>query len=102
MTVVLTTGIAGALLRMSEDPPPLSGMQSDSVGRSLIAVLKRDPRRFSEVTGKLLGRQLPAPLRSYMWMDVLLKAERQRLPKGWVCLPCLGYFEKVLSSNYSK
>ena len=74
--------VVGALLRMSEDPPPLSGMQSDSVGRSIIALLKRDPRRFPEVAGRLLGRQLPDSLRRYVWMDVLLKAERQRLPDG--------------------
>ena len=69
-------------MEMSEDPPPLSGMQSDSLGRSLIAILKRDPRRYAEVSAGLLGRQLPEPLRNYIWLDVLFKAERKRMPDG--------------------
>lgn len=69
----------GALFGTSEDPPVFSGMQSNSLGRSLAAILKRDPRRFGEVAAKLNGRQLPASLRTYIWMDLLLKHEREKL-----------------------
>ena len=44
--------------------------------------LKHDPCRYAEVAAGLLGRQLPEPLRNYMWLDVLFKAERKRMPDG--------------------
>ena len=59
-------------------------MQSNTLGRSLIAILKRDPRRFPEVAAKLRGRQLPGLLRNYIWMDVLLKREREKLNDMYV------------------
>ena len=64
-----------------EDQPPLWGYQSESLGRSLIAILKQDPRRFSEVAWRLHGRQLPGSLRMYIWLDVLLLANRAS-PQG--------------------
>ncbi len=70
------------LLGFRETAPPLSGLQSDSLGRSLVALLKRDPRRFTEVAARLAGRQLPEGLRAYMWTDVLLREERIQLSEG--------------------
>lgn len=55
------------------------GLQSNSIGRSVMAVLKRDPRRLSHLMRELHGRQLPGSLRSYVWLDVLMKSDRDRL-----------------------
>ena len=71
--------VSGALFGTSADPPVFWGMQSNTLGRSVMAILKRDPRRFGEVAAKLRGRQLPGVLRTYIWMDVLLKRERDKL-----------------------
>ena len=67
------------------DPPPLWGPQSDEIGKSVLAILQRDPRKFDHVAGRLHGRQLPGSLRSYMWSDVLFKAERKRMKEVYVC-----------------
>ena len=65
--------------KVEGDPPPLWGPQSDEIGKSILAVLQKDPRKFDHVAGRLHGRQLPGSLRSYMWSDVLFKAERKRM-----------------------
>lgn len=61
------------------DPPPLWGSQSDTIGNAIVSLLQRDPRKFEVVAGRLHGRQLPGTLRSYMWADVLFKAERKKM-----------------------
>ena len=62
-------------------------MQSNSVGRSIVSILKRDPRRYGEVASRLHGRQLPSTLRMYLWLDMLLRQERERLREG--CVTCV-------------
>ncbi|CAC5371615.1 unnamed protein product [Mytilus coruscus] len=80
--------------RVDGDPPPLWGPQSDAIGRSILAVLERDPRKFDHVARSLHGRQLPGALRSFMWSDVLFKEERKRLHEGNV--------EKVVRERFAK
>ena len=70
---------AGAEHGLEDDPPAFWGLQSNTLGRSVLHVLQRDPRRFAEVTARLHARQLPASLRVYIWMDVLLRQERHKL-----------------------
>ena len=71
--------LKGSAIGATEDPPVFWGMQSNSLGRSVIAMLKRDPRRFTTVSRALHGRQLPGSLRAYLWLDVLLKEDRKKL-----------------------
>ncbi|KAL5015854.1 hypothetical protein ScPMuIL_005443 [Solemya velum] len=65
--------------QVAGDPPPLWGPQSDIVGKSVLAILQRDSRKFEMVVGRLHGRQLPGSLRAYIWSEVLLKAERKKM-----------------------
>ncbi|XP_013392664.1 uncharacterized protein LOC106160570 [Lingula anatina] len=74
-----TSNIKANLHKVSGEPPTFWGPQSDLMGTALIATLKRDPRRFEEVSRRLHGRQLPGGLRCYMWIDVLFRAERQKM-----------------------
>ncbi|XP_019641118.1 PREDICTED: uncharacterized protein LOC109482733 isoform X6 [Branchiostoma belcheri] len=60
-------------------PPQSWGPASDSLGRHVVAILKRDPRRLQEVCSRLLGKQLPGTLRMYVWTDVLMKEERRKI-----------------------
>lgn len=76
------------------DPPPLWGAQSDEIGKSILAILQKDPRKFDHVAGRLHGRQLPGSLRAYMWSDVLFKEERKRLKEVVV--------EKVVRERFAK
>ncbi len=62
--------------------PELWGMESDSLGRSIMAILHSDPRRFTQVAAHLHGKQLPGMLRTYIWLDVLLRKDRQRIKEG--------------------
>lgn len=64
---------------VSSDPPPLWGPQSEIMGSAVVSLLQRDPRKFEVVVGRLHGRQLPGTLRTYIWADVLFKAERQKM-----------------------
>ncbi|XP_078598273.1 uncharacterized protein LOC144874220 isoform X4 [Branchiostoma floridae x Branchiostoma japonicum] len=60
-------------------PPQSWGPASDSLGRHVVAILRRDPRRLQEVCSRLLGKQLPGTLRMYVWTDVLMKEERRKI-----------------------
>ncbi|CAH1233847.1 ANK2 [Branchiostoma lanceolatum] len=60
-------------------PPQSWGPASDSLGRHVVAILRRDPRRLQEVCSRLLGKQLPGTLRMYVWTDVLMKEERRKV-----------------------
>ncbi|KAL4223925.1 hypothetical protein ACF0H5_017387 [Mactra antiquata] len=80
--------------KVSGDPPPLWGAQSDEIGKSILAILQKDPRKFDHVAGRLHGRQLPGSLRAYMWSDVLFKEERKRLREVVV--------EKVVRERFAK
>ena len=75
---------SGAMHGLKGDPPMFWSLQSNSIGRSLLAILQRDPRRFNSVVSKLHGRQLPGTLRTYIWTDVLLKREREKLQDALV------------------
>lgn len=61
------------------DPPPLWGHQSENIGAAVVALLQRDPKKFSHVVDSLHGRQLPGSLRAYIWADVLFKAKRRHV-----------------------
>lgn len=74
-TLLLTDAVMGS----SDAPTLFWGMQSNALGRSVLALLRRDPRRFSDVAARLHGRQLPGSLRTYIWLDVLLKKEREKV-----------------------
>lgn len=80
--------------KVEGDPPPLWGAQSNEIGKSILAILQKDPRKFDHVAGSLHGRQLPGSLRAYMWSDVLFKVERRRLKEVVV--------EKVVRERFAK
>lgn len=67
------------LHNLEGDPPPLWGHQSEKIGKAIVQVLQRDPRKFHLVVGRLHGRQLPGTLRSYIWSDVLFRDQRKRM-----------------------
>ena len=68
----------GVINKMRSDPPTFWGVQSNGLGRCMVAILSRDPRRFNDIAAKLHGRQLPASLRTFIWMDGLYRKERQQ------------------------
>ncbi|XP_071484285.1 uncharacterized protein [Diadema antillarum] len=53
--------------------PNCWGQTSDLLGKSLCAVLRRDPTRLEEVCRKLSGRPLPGSLRYKVWNEVMLR-----------------------------
>lgn len=57
----------------------LSSDFSELIGESLLAVLKKDPRRIAFVLQKLIGQQLTNSLRKYIWSDILLRHERKKI-----------------------
>jgi hypothetical protein len=73
------------------DPPPLWGAQSDEIGKSILAILQKDPRKFEHVAERLHARQLPGSLRAYMWSDILFKEERKRLKEVLVYSSCFRF-----------
>lgn len=89
---------SGAMRELAQtvqgNPPPLWGPQSDEMGKSILAILQRDPHKFDHVAERLHGRQLPGSLRAYMWSDVLFKEERRRLKEVVV--------EKVVRERFAK
>ncbi|KAJ8403827.1 hypothetical protein AAFF_G00346950 [Aldrovandia affinis] len=56
-------------------PPPLHCTESEVLGGALSAVLTSDPSRMQEVCERLMGRMLPAALRTSVWIDKLLKSD---------------------------
>jgi hypothetical protein len=68
--------------RIGGDEPAYYSDQTEAVGQCVKSVLQRDPRRFVDISRRLHGRQLPGSLRSYMWLDVLFKTDRERLKEG--------------------
>lgn len=81
LTLLMMT-FPGMIHKVEGDPPPLWGPQSDLIGRSVQAILQRDPRKFEYVAGKMHGRQLPGSLRTFMWSDVLFRDERKKMPEA--------------------
>lgn len=84
----------GMIHKVEGDPPPLWGPQSDLIGRSVQAILQRDPRKFEYVAGKMHGRQLPGSLRTFMWSDVLFRDERKKMPEA--------NLEKIVRERFAK
>ncbi|CAL1547704.1 unnamed protein product [Lymnaea stagnalis] len=76
--------IKAPVFTVKTDPLPLWGPQSDTIGSAVVSLLLRDPRKFEVVAGRLHGRQLPGSLRSYLWADVLFKAERKKMKEVYV------------------
>ncbi|XP_052270374.1 uncharacterized protein LOC127871467 isoform X3 [Dreissena polymorpha] len=89
-----TAAIKAQVQKVEGDPPPLWGAQSNHIGKSVLAILQQDPRKFEHVAGRLHGRQLPGSLRAYMWSDVLFRDERKRLKEVVV--------EKVVRERFAK
>jgi hypothetical protein len=50
---------------------------SDIVSSSVVALLKRDPRRVIFITEKLFGQQIPLTLRQFIWTECLLRVEKK-------------------------
>ncbi|CAF1438227.1 unnamed protein product [Adineta steineri] len=65
---------------ITEFPPtpyPMTSEYSDIVSSSVVALLKRDPRRVIFITEKLFGQQLPLSLRQFIWTECLLRVEKK-------------------------
>jgi hypothetical protein len=55
----------------------MTSQYSDIVSSSVVAILKRDPRRVIFITEKLFGQQLPLTLRQFIWTECLLRLEKK-------------------------
>ena len=55
----------------------MTSQYSDIVSNSVVALLKRDPRRVIFITEKLFGQQLPLSLRQFIWTECLLRFEKK-------------------------
>jgi hypothetical protein len=55
----------------------MTSQYSDIVSSSVVAILKRDPRRVIFITEKLFGQQLPLSLRQFIWTECLLRFEKK-------------------------
>ncbi|XP_032902259.1 uncharacterized protein LOC116989141 [Amblyraja radiata] len=55
------------------NPPALSCVQSEVLGTSVCAVLRSDREQMLAVSEQLKGKLLPSTLRSFIWLDKLLK-----------------------------
>ncbi|XP_074641943.1 uncharacterized protein LOC141899489 [Tubulanus polymorphus] len=77
-----TAGFDVKIGKMPGEAPTFTTPQTEAVGESVKAVLMRDPRRFIDIARRLHGRQLPMSLRAYMWLDILFKTDRERLPES--------------------
>ncbi|XP_064619949.1 uncharacterized protein LOC135483216 isoform X2 [Lineus longissimus] len=80
--------------RIGGDEPGYYSDQTEAVGDCVKSILQRDPRRFVDVSRRLHGRQMPGSLRSYMWLDVLFKNDRERLKEGNV--------EKIVRERFGR
>ncbi|XP_072326028.1 uncharacterized protein [Scyliorhinus torazame] len=67
----------GDNLESKLNPPPLSSMQSEVLGGSICAILRSDREQIPVICERLRGKLLPNTLRSFIWLDKLLKMEKQ-------------------------
>ncbi|XP_078082033.1 uncharacterized protein LOC144501862 [Mustelus asterias] len=67
----------GDNLESKLNPPPLSSMQSEVLGGSVCAILRSDHEQIPVICERLRGKLLPNSLRSFTWLDKLLKIETQ-------------------------
>ncbi|CAF3608316.1 unnamed protein product, partial [Rotaria sp. Silwood2] len=58
-------------------PYPMTSQYSDILSSSVVAILKRDPRRIIFIREKLFGQQLPVSLRQFIWTECLLRFEKK-------------------------
>lgn len=65
------------IIELPSTPSPLTSQYSDIVSNSVVAILKRDPRRVIFITEKLFGQQLPLTLRQFLWTECLLRFEKK-------------------------
>ncbi|XP_067823996.1 uncharacterized protein [Heptranchias perlo] len=67
----------GDSLEPKLNPPPLSCMQSETLGDSVCAILRSDRERMPAICERLRGKLLPTTLRCFIWLDKLLKMDKQ-------------------------
>ncbi|UJR14936.1 hypothetical protein I4U23_001918 [Adineta vaga] len=65
------------ITELSSAPYPMTSDYSDIVSSSVVALLKRDPRRVIFITEKLFGQQIPLSLRQFIWTECLLRVEKK-------------------------
>jgi hypothetical protein len=73
----------------------MASQYSDIVSSSVVAILKRDPRRVMFITEKLFGQQLPFSLRQFIWTECLLRFEKKPFDYDLVIL-----FQYKICSSY--
>uniref|UniRef100_H3AWJ1 Uncharacterized protein n=1 Tax=Latimeria chalumnae TaxID=7897 RepID=H3AWJ1_LATCH len=56
--------------------PPLNSPQTEILGDSLCAIITADPKQMLTVCERLRGKLLPKTLRSLIWIDKLLKSQK--------------------------
>ncbi|XP_033099547.1 uncharacterized protein LOC117103145 [Anneissia japonica] len=67
-------GVAGVITSNPSEPPNCWSHMSDTLSHSILAILRRAPHRLQNVCSRLLGRQLPASLRRYIWTNCTLRS----------------------------
>ncbi|XP_067866099.1 uncharacterized protein [Heterodontus francisci] len=67
----------GDNLETKLNSPPLSSMQSEVLGGTVCAILRSDREYMPVICERLMGKLLPTTLRSFTWLDKLLKMEKQ-------------------------
>ena len=65
------------IIELPTVPYPMTSEYSDIVSNSVVALLKRDPRRVIFITEKLFGQQIPLSLRQFIWTECLLRVEKK-------------------------
>ncbi|XP_070571516.1 uncharacterized protein [Ptychodera flava] len=83
------------VLSRNDMPPNCWSPVSETLGRAISSLLRRNPNRLHEVCEKLAGKQLPGGLRQYIWTEVLFKSDKSLLSKE-------GNIEKLLRNRFAK
>ncbi|XP_006811802.2 LOW QUALITY PROTEIN: uncharacterized protein LOC100376246 [Saccoglossus kowalevskii] len=82
-------------LSHGDKPPNSWSPVSEKLGDSIVAILRRDPYRMSDVCRKLSGKQIPSNLRQYVWTELLFTSDRSLVSKE-------GNIEKILRNRFAK
>ncbi|XP_069767822.1 uncharacterized protein [Narcine bancroftii] len=75
--------------------PPLSCKQSEVLGASVCAILKSDREQMLVVSERLKGKLLPSTLRTFIWLERLLKMNEKYQTKASV-----ESVEKTIRKNF--
>ncbi|KAM3934150.1 uncharacterized protein RB166_001744 [Leptodactylus fuscus] len=67
-----TKGVSGHEIK----PPPLSCAGAEVLGNSVCAIISLDSSAMTSVCDRLSGHLLPRALRRFIWMDKLLRSEK--------------------------